>query len=80
MRPALTFETPDSLGYVPNKDIVGQDFQHYKGDVYTVSGYEWDATNDLWRIRYHKRGGSGAVKFSRTPEDFFSPGKFRRFA
>ena len=69
MTDKLTFETPDSTGFVPDLSLKGKVYVHFKGGVYHLRGYHWDATNDLWVVNYFSLQGN--VDFTRTAADFF---------
>ena len=65
----LTFKTPDKTGFVPDLSLKGKLFVHFKGGVYHLRGYKWDATNDLWVVDYFSL--NQPVSFTRTAAEFF---------
>lgn len=47
--PTLNFFVRDSLGKLPDMNLVGQQFRHRgNGQIYTLTGYAWDGESDRW--------------------------------
>ena len=67
---ALKFDTPDSTGKVPDLGLLYSKWQHFKGGMYEIIDYDWDAERDVWIIRYRPIGG--IVKCTRSIENFHS--------
>ena len=67
----------DSVGYKPDLDLIGTQYVHVKGDMYTISGFAFDAERDMWQIEYHRTEAPADdqslrfQKFTRTPANFF---------
>jgi len=60
---------PDVQGCKPNIFMKGRRYRHrINGEVYTVTDFAWDGTQDLWTV-LHQRP-SCVVTFARTIRNF----------
>ncbi len=75
--PRMWREVPDSKGYTPDLDLIGTQYVHFKGTVYRIVGFIFDAEYDLWKIEYSPENNTEAdpvarhMRFTRSPENFF---------
>lgn len=62
--------TADSVGYVPEKNLIGTRWKHSgNGHVYTIEGFIWCGEYDRWHIAHTREQCD--LRFSRSPENFF---------
>ena len=65
----LTFETPDSLGKIPDLSLIGQVFEHSGNNkLYRLSGYSWEGESDRWMFEMYPTQRTRAVTIVRPLE------------
>jgi hypothetical protein len=74
-KPPLTMNNIDRVSFMPMPNLIGRRYRHYKGGIYVLKGFLWNASFDRWEIHYADIENP-AVEFTRWPDEFFSPGKF----
>lgn len=57
---------------------VGDIWKHFKGDLYKITGFNWDAEGDEFRLRvcyvkWKPLNHTNEVEFSRTIDNFVGP-------
>lgn len=64
------FNDPDDQGHIPDLALIGTTWRHHmSGGIYTITGYAFSATHDLWEIKYTR--SDFPVEFTRTIHNFF---------
>jgi hypothetical protein len=58
---------------------IGETWKHFKGDLYVIEGFCWDAMGDelVLRVRYIKEKNHEGPPYSRTIENFIGPADTR---
>lgn len=74
-KPPLTMKSIDNAAFMPMLDMIGKRYRHYKGGIYVIKDFIWNASCDRWEIHYADVENT-AVEFTRWPDDFLTPGKF----
>ena len=59
--------------------LIGNTYEHFKGQRYVITKPVYDATADQWLIGYEQADGRVETLFTRTWEDFFGEIKRSRF-
>lgn len=66
----FSYTTPDHYRRVPDLDLVGKKYRHYRTKkVYVITGYAWMGEKDVWGVIHVSEDGVLCV---RSIENFFN--------